>query len=411
MKIQRNYDPSLLYKSLYREVKHQNNSPLRLMLQGDKLGLSSAGRQLAAKFVARNGEITTNNRESVKSLSDPSMRLLGKSITEVKEVLERIKALSIKAQGDKFSREERIDLQIEIADLQLELYEKTYGMGMELAQPGKTGTTRLHQDIVEQHARIVFSLGKLRSGGSATIARRGNIVTSSENMEMVKISTSDYELDENGYLKLNDDLFSALSDSIKMSMGDTLTSKASMERLFSKSMSDEDVIEGMNLSLLDPASAVKSTQKIQEQLNALTEAEAEFHRLATVDPKIDYGHTTGDSLNNRLFQTQLGMMKYKSRNSDGEPKDPFDVRLTETKDPISKIFSKIDKIFKDEIYSSLGYGEFYKNTEKAKGVNPVQMAIIEELKKKSMESTPSVERIDYPTLALDKTIMKLGSHS
>ena len=401
MRIYRNNDPSSLYKSLFREIRYQNDSPLRLMLQGDKLGFSSTGKRLAAKLVIRNGEIATNNRDSVKSLSDPSMRLLGESIIEVKEVLEKIKTLSEKAQDSKFSRDERIDLQIEMADLQLELYEKTYSMGIDLAQPDKVGTKRLHQDIIEQHARTVFFLEKMRSGGSATIANRGNMVGSTENTEMVKICTSDYVLDENGYLKLNDDLFNALSDSMKMSMDDTLTRKANMERLFPKWISDEDVMGNMNLLLLDSESATKSTQKIQEKLSILKEVEAEFNRLATVDPKVDREYATDGSFNNRLFLTQMGVMKYKSYNSNGEPQDPLDVRLVETKDPISKLFSKIDKIFKDNIYSSLGYGNVYKNMEKAKGINPAQMAIIEGLKEKSIEHALIEERVEYTTLALD----------
>ena len=83
-------------------------------------------------------------------------------------------------------------------------------------------------------------------------------------------------------------------------------------------------------------------------------------------------------------------MKYHSYKDNGEPKDRLDVRLVDPKDPIGKLFAKIDKVFKDKIFSSIGFGEVYKNTEKAKGVNPEQLASIEVSKMKMAEKDAQI---------------------
>ena len=384
MKIQRNHDPSL-YKSFFNSISQKTNLLGRASSQRDTVSLS-------LNRAIRRGGTTIGGMDSIRSLSDPSMRLTGKSIIEVKETLEKMKTLSEKAGSKSLSWEDRIGLQIEMTKLQQELYEKTYGMGMSLARPDKAGDIPSLADfnIYEQSTRTVNFLEKLLSGGSAVIKKQGNITVFANGSENVFFCTSDFELDENGCLKIGDDLFNSIPDLTKSMLGDMLTRQADSHSLLPKWMSDEDIMKNITLSLLDSEKAIESMGKIDEQMDALKEIEAEFNRLAIVDPNVNHEYKSIDSLNEKIFFTPLGVMKYHSYKDNGEPKDRLDVRLVDPKDPIGKLFAKIDKVFKDKIFSSIGFGEVYKNTEKAKGVNPEQLASIEVSKMKMAEKDAQI---------------------
>ena len=112
MKIQRNHDPSL-YKSFFNSSNQTSNLFGQTLLQRDTVSLS-------LNRAIRRGGTTIGGMDSIRSLSDPSMRLTGKSIIEVKETLEKMKTLSEKAGSKSLSWEDRIGLQIEMTKLQQE---------------------------------------------------------------------------------------------------------------------------------------------------------------------------------------------------------------------------------------------------------------------------------------------------
>ena len=377
MKIPRIYNP-LLQKSI-----HYCSSQLpswRRISQSDTVSIS-------LNRAIRRGGTTIGGRDAINSLSDPSMRLAGNSIIEVKETLEKMKNLSEKATNSSLSFDDRVDLQIEMTRLQQELYEKTYGMGLGLARPNEAGdiSKLVNFSVYEQGARTVLFLEKLRSGNLSGTIGKDNVKVFADGTESVSFFTSDFELDENGYLKINDVLFNNIPDLSKSMLGDMLDRIAESGALLPKWMSDQDVIANITLSLLDPRAASKSMSLINEQLDVLKSIETEFNHLASIDPTITYEYKKNASLNSEFFWTPLGIMKHQNEKNNGSLKDHADVRLVDPKDPIGKIFAKIDKLFKDKIFSSIGFGDVYKNTEKSIGISPDQLAHIEEARRKIAE--------------------------
>lgn len=382
MRINENSDSSA-YRLFLNAFHNRTEPSSRWTLRGDALNLSPFGKGLAGKLVVRSGGIATKSMDSVGSLSDSSMRLMGTSLIEVKEVLEKMKELTEKAKDSQLSWDERIDLQIEMAEQQAILHEKTHNMGMSLAQPDNAGTF-IDGNILEQRDRVIAFLENMRATGPASDEAQGNITYFDSNgglVSMVGYYSTDFELDENGYLKMRDDLFDALPESSMTSLEETFTRFAN--RFYpANDMTDEEIFENMGLSLLDSGNAAESAAKIQGQLDALTEVEAEFNRLATVDPTVTRQYENALRSEGGLFQTVLGLMQYQAKGADEISKDPLDVRLTGADDPIGGLFMKIDKLFKDKIYSSLGLGDVYRNEQKPTGISPEQLALIEEIKAK-----------------------------
>lgn len=379
-----NGKPDAAAYRLFRDLgKGQPESASNRGLQSDALKLSASGRKLAGKLVIRNSIIATKDMDSVNSLSDPSMRQIGKSLIEVREILEEMKTLTETALDTKLSRNKRIDLQIEMVELQARLHQKIYNMGMSIAQPEHAGSF-IDSNILEQRDRIVIFLKKMQGEGFGSIEERCNNPYDNPNSNpqgalsaIFRYHTTDFELDENGFLKMRDDLFNNASEYLIASLESTLSSFSN--QLFPKGdRTDEETLKDLRLSLLDSGNAVKSAAAIQEQLDAFTAIEAEFNRLATADPTVTHNYDNNGKSGQGGFQTLLGLMKYRSEDADGIPKDPLDIRLTETNDPIGKLFMKIDAVLKDKIYGSVGMGDIRKKEQKPKGINPEQLAIIEE---------------------------------
>jgi hypothetical protein len=404
MRINANTDSSI-YKSFLNAINKPTNASSRLTLQGDSIDLSSLGKGLAGKLVIRNNDVATNDMNSVNSLSDPSMRLMGKSLVEVKEMLEEMKTLAESAQDSSLSWDDRIDLQIEMTYLQAKLHNKIYNMGMSVADPSRAGTF-IDFNILDQRDRTIMFLEEMRAGGP--IANRGNITNFADDSPVSRIiqyAKTDFELDENGYLKMRDELFSALPEDTMISLDETL--KGFSNWLYpTTNLTDEEIKANLGLSLLDAGSAAESLAAIQEQIGTLTEVEAEFNRLATVDPTVIYQYEGSDTSAQGLFLTVLGLMKHRSEDDDGQSKDPLDVRLVKANDPIGNLFAKIDKVLKDKVYASLGFGDLYKNEQKPKGISPEQLAIIEKTRAKAIARDASREHYEKP---LDIPILDLES--
>ncbi|MDR3076142.1 MAG: hypothetical protein LBU26_02475, partial [Synergistaceae bacterium] len=120
-------------------------------------------------------------------------------------------------------------------------------------------------------------------------------------------------------------------------------------------------------------SAGKTGEKIQEQIDDLKVAEAEFNRMASVDPTVINEHKAAGSLKNGLLHTRLGIMEQ-------NPQNTLDVRLTEVNDPIGRLFKKIDRLFKENIIKSLGFSDGL--MAKSSGINAEQLAKINWYKEK-----------------------------
>jgi hypothetical protein len=361
----------------------------------DNAFFSASGRAFAGKLVINTGNIATGSLNSARSLSDPSMRLMGQSIIEVGEILEKMKTLADQASDSELSRDERIDMQIEMINLQVELYEKAYGMGLSLAQAGPDVWTG--GDIYAWRNDAITRLERMRKYGSDT---PNDVVidlydsSGKKNGTMVTFSVGDFELDEDGGLKIRDDIFELLPDSQKSSLDNILHMFAGGNSFFTRGgQSGEDLVKNWSLSLLSHDSAEKTGEKIAEQISLLKEVEAEFNRMATVDPRVASELSAAGTQGNGSLRTRLGIMTH-------NPENPLDVRLSDTDDPIGRFFQKLDRVFKDKIVKAFGYVENSACLGKASGVSAAQLEKINWYQEKlaSAEPTkiprPSENRLD-----------------
>jgi hypothetical protein len=84
----------------------------------DSLFLSDIGKKLSLNA----GESSSLTKKRKIEITDPLLKLMDKSMSQVKDILERMRELAIVAQDKKLSDIDRVNLQIEIEDLKRVLH-------------------------------------------------------------------------------------------------------------------------------------------------------------------------------------------------------------------------------------------------------------------------------------------------
>lgn len=382
-------NPQLIYKAI---VSNRQGS-LRFTPSSDIFRFSALSRGLAGKLTVRCNAVATSSLDSVKSLSDPNMRRMGQSIIEVKEILFNMKSLAEGALDENLSCDERISLQIEMAKIQLTMYEKTYGMSYGTARPDYPHPFA-NPDVLNQYHHIINGLKNYGSDGKSTGRTILDLYSSDGRKigDMICFYESDFILDKNGMIKMRNDVFNSLPDKFKINIDDMLESalRSSFGGFATETESAREMLSAMNISLLDSMSAADTLSKIDEQIEALGEIEAEFNSLATLDPTVSRTTRAAHNLPKGFFSTALGMMRYAPSGRD-ETKNRSDIRLTKADDPIGRLFKKLDEVFKDQIYGALGFGELYKSNKIAKGISPEQLTLIQEAKERLSKEHAKVD--------------------
>ena len=348
---------------------------------GDNLRLSSTANSMTVRLKEHRDSIMqwdtkvmgNDNRVAVKPL-----KLLDKAVSNIGKTLEDMKTLSMIAEREDLTDEERIDLQIQMINLQAQLFKDTYRMGLEIAgqysgeTPGKTSGNAekiLSHEINGAKDILIAMMEKMKERiASGDYTPRTDGVDLSD-FTMVKFF---YFVDEEtGEAKR---VGTATRLSFKGGAADMGLDAEILDDLdLSRSNANR-----LGVAVTNIACAKESTERIQKQIDDLVEFKKEFAEFYANVPEEGYYKDDGELVfTGGDGRTGYGAYSVYSKteilNRDWSSPavispDEYgsgvmggaDVRIKRPRDKIEAFIQKADAFFKDKIFDFLGisYGKF-----------------------------------------------------
>lgn len=347
-----------------------NNTALQL--NRDSFNLSGLASNLA-------GKLRTSGDYSITDAAtetDPTLKLMNRSMKEVGNLLEEMKTLAEQAQDESLSDEDRIDMQIQMTKLQAQLYRKTYGMSLEMA--GKESdlfrTSQLNAIDYDEELTIKMlerERARIRSGG--TTDGEGTLLVEDRVKLRIENGPETWGLTEGTYDAATGTF---VPGKAKEDLGEgtyAVTGRNAQKMIESgEVLTDEERMARNSLSLMDTKSAKASTEKIEKRIQGLTDMQAELKEADAASKNAASGDANysilGGTQSENSVMTSLGMMKatqdeYGKNPLKGRDLDAADVRLQNTQDPMGKMFQKLDAFFKDKVHQSLGLGGMWDSAQ------------------------------------------------
>jgi hypothetical protein len=300
-----------------------------------------------------------------KSSDDKTLQIMENQINVVGRILEQQKNLTELAKDESLNDLDRIDLQIEMEELQKQLTVETRRMSMMMAGMSQSEIqnelayfmSSSSSDGLLQRARE-----RMINGKEWDVAETFQIGMELKEVRIITDSSSLVISTDNGEYDLPPDI--DLSKSVVGKLqnwvgGDIVaTNNESLPTVREK-------LQLLNaISLMDSSSAAKGSEQIDKQIENLAQMKQEFLAFyeeyggnPIAEQNIESGNMTEQYQTEQMrsvAHATLGKMVFSSIKSNGSV-DLSDPRLQEASTPIGSMFSKIEKLFKDKIERSLGY--------------------------------------------------------
>jgi hypothetical protein len=333
----------------------------------DTLVLSDAAKKLCF------GSVTKLIRQGNKTLGDPMLQLMDKSMSKVESILGEMEALAVAAQNEKLTDLQRIDMQIEMEDLRIRLLGATGAMSAELAESsgqsvrgsvqfvsfGSPGGT-----VGDKRSALERARDRIVNGEKWDVAEEFEFLTE---VKEVRVGGTERSVlvkpGERVELPSDIDPKTAVLACIEEFTGGSWR------------VSDDEILPSVSeklraansIILMDAKSATEGVERLRNEINGLQAARMDFmalsEKLSSGDPGLSRNVNFGE-LNARMlpgqdsdenngdsnesgsrFGTELGIMKF----TEGRNCRP---RLISPTDSRGSMFSRLERLF-DRISTNL----------------------------------------------------------
>jgi len=299
---------------------------------------------LAGKLRVQGNPVTA---ESVtKPGDDKTLRMMEEQMSVVGRILAQQKNLAEMAKDETLSDLDRMDLQIEMSELQRKLTAETRRLSMQLAGMSPS-------EIYKELAPLLSP-----STEQGMLERARERIVNGEEWDVAEAVLFDPASFDRTVASLasDGDVTARIADELKTEL---VTVKDESFPTVS------DYLEAMNaVIIMDVESAAKGEERIDKQIQNLAEMKEEFVRFREEyggNPKTMQSSaasapevigTIESEQERKTVETELGTWTYEA-NSSGSA-NLSDPRLRNPSSPLGQLFARLESLFKDKIEKSLG---------------------------------------------------------
>ncbi len=378
---------------LARAWKHMSQPSLR-----DELRLSNAALSIQGRLLEHNNAVSQWDNQVTQGDARPAvepLKSVDQAISDIGKTLEEMKTISMLAENEDLTDEERIDLQIQVIELQSKLFKDTHRMSLEerFKATGKNpleAGDALSFQIDESAELLIAMMEKMK-----TQVAKGEISAEGIDLSDFTLVRSMDVLDFETGEKTRSIRASALVFKGDPEASDTGLSAATLREL---DLANSGATS-LGVVVLDAKSAEKSTKRIQQGIDALQKLKDDMAQFSQGVPEEGYGDN-GEELEMSIGKgvsmdgdtpvlfsqhsmeelqkmgntTAAGAFSVYSAEDllapgpkeelpNPEPIKPvtdLDVRIHKPRHAMDAFIQKADDVFKDKIFKILGFstGEF-----------------------------------------------------
>ncbi|MCF4152174.1 hypothetical protein L2W58_10230 [Dethiosulfovibrio sp. F2B] len=338
---------------------------------GKSLGYQAAGLRVGGRKLESGSVLKTSSTEELSLEESQAVSTIRDGFERIGKVMQGMKLISEKGE-ESLSEDERLLLQSRMAEFQSDLHREIHSVALKLA--GKTYESTLPTD----GAKSIVGEGV---EGSDEYGFYGCFLDLSSDQSLNKVNLGNLGLDglrifgarkldpEEGAPMINGDtvhyvtLVATGKGNVLESHTDKLISALAEAGESGKSLSEvasEPMFAQDDMMLIDPERSGEITDRIDDDLKKIWDMSAKFEEFVEKMKSSDSGGARKDlSVNRDLLDLQnkvdgpLGTMAF----SLGA--DFSDLRMIDVTSPLGQMFSEVDSLFKDDIYSDLGVEDTY----------------------------------------------------
>lgn len=350
------------FNALKNASKQNNANPFLAQNYQDTFSTSS----LAGRLCFEGKAVTSWNDKITKPTDDKALQMLENQMNVIGNILEQQKNLTEFAKDESLSDLDRIDLQIEMEGLQKKLTAETCRMSMMMAG---MSSSEIHKELAyfldsSSDGLLQRARERIQNGEEWDVAETFELELELKEIKVntesgsfnLKAENSEYQIPPD--IDLDKAVVAKVQDVVG---GDIVVTKNESLPTLSEKLK---LLNGINL--MDSKSAANGSEKIDKQIENLTKMKQEFLEFydeyantPQVSSNISQNNSDINNLlhveqSHRTADTVLGTMTFSSTKSNGET-DLSDPRLQDPSSKLGSFFSKMEKLFKDEIGRSLGY--------------------------------------------------------
>ncbi|WP_300523351.1 hypothetical protein [Aminiphilus sp.] len=299
-----------------------------------------------------------------------AVKAMGVAFSKIDGTLRAMKKISVLAEDERYTEEERMDLQIRMIELQADLHRDVHTMG--LAASGQTYESTLPTDA----ALSMFSEGTNKEEGTVGyflshkpgefFLSEWGVASEFKDLRVVRVTLAEEHI--------RSDVVSHQITLVATGKGNVLESNAdkAIKRLTEakesgvslRDMSEDPLFSSSKMFLGDAEASKKVTEAIGKEIARLADlrekTSASVGELLTPEGNAS---STGKSAvagldrnmedRYRIAGTELGDMVFTYG------ADLSDIRLKNTTGRLGMLFSAVDTFLKDETYRNLGIGKLH----------------------------------------------------